>query len=633
MAANLEALRARLADRTAVVALLRQVASPFELAGLLPAIRLAGRGGLVGRAPTQGVATTQRESGLKFEASAQWEDTASAVAADLTIFHQTYASELHAFRVEIYDLAPLDAWYAEAQEASTRMFGRGKRLQSIADRFGPFLTMALPLEPEGVEHLLARLVAIRSFESAFNQRVRALAGLVLPRNWRAIEPGAVARFTEARNASVISGTLQAEHPAAWELLDHGLAGDDADLLERVATAWGAWSAALQMGEAEQQRWTGNDHWFDAWQRSGPLWLSGLRGEALRGLQRWSVVLTHAAALAEAGLTDLHRLLLSGQLPMPEAEVAYARGLARAALDERLRGSGLEFFDPDIHDDRIARFARTASDLRAALVTRLPSILLRRRGFTADDCHGRVSEVITQLRRKRGGSSFRELFSTSADVVLALTPCVLVSPASAATYLAPDAATFDLVVFDEASQVRVAEAIGPMGRGRAAVIVGDSQQMPPTAIMQTSLSPDHDDLVGDSDELPEDFDSILSEAVESQLPQCWLSWHYRSHDESLIAFSNHHFYRDALSSLPSPNQTVGSAIAWHRIDGTFDRGGSARMRWRPARSSRRSRAGSRTRRRPGTPSASSRSTCNSGISSSTCWKTAQIPTCARPCPRP
>ena len=205
-----------------------------------------------------------------------------------------------------------------------------------------------------------------------------------------------------------------------------------------------------------------------------------------------------------------------------------------------------------------------------LPDRLSSVLVRRRPFGGQERRGRVAEFFGQLRRQRGGLSFRELFERYSDLVLALTPCLLVSPASAANFLAPGATRFDLVVFDEASQIRVAEAIGAMGRGSAAVIVGDSRQMPPTTIMQASHEVNEDPA---DTPVPEDMDSILSEAVESGVPQCWLSWHYRSQDETLIAFSNRYYYDNKLSSLPSPGHDGTAGIHWRRVDGRFDRAGT------------------------------------------------------------
>ncbi|MBN1174369.1 MAG: DUF4011 domain-containing protein, partial [Micromonosporaceae bacterium] len=524
IAANLEAIRSQLAQRPSLVTLLRGLASPFELAELLPAVRLAVTGTLAGRAPTSVVATTQPDAtgehaALRREVDPAWEGNASAVEADLAMFHQTYIAELHAFRPEIYDHAALDAWYEEARDAGARLFGRAKRLATISDRLAAYLRTPTPLDPDALERLLARLLAIRSHESAINQRVRELGCLGLPPGWRPVDATALARFAEAKNASVITGQLQTRHPAVLALLERGISADDADLLERLAGGWGSWSTSLQIGEAEVLRWVAGLHWLDAWQRDGQQWLTDLREGQLRAIWRWGALLSHADVLAEAGLTQLRELLLSGELPMPAAELAYRRGVATTALAERLRSEGLEYFDAEAHDARISQFAAVREELQTALTTRIPAGLLRRRPFDPADCHGRVAAVLAELNRRRGGKSFRDLYAAAADVILALTPCVLVSPASAATFLPPDATKFDLVVFDEASQIRTAEAIGPMGRGRATIVVGDSQQMPPSRMMRAAggiADVDLGDEIAQLDELPEDRDSILREAVESQL---------------------------------------------------------------------------------------------------------------------
>jgi superfamily I DNA and/or RNA helicase len=113
----------------------------------------------------------------------------------------------------------------------------------------------------------------------------------------------------------------------------------------------------------------------------------------------------------------------------------------------------------------------------------------------------------------------------------------------------------------------------MGRGNAAVIVGDSKQMPPTTTMQASHGGDGDTggIGAEGTAVPEDLDSILSESVESLLPRHSLTWHYRSQDETLIVFSNRHYYNDELSSLPSPGHRPGTGVAWRRVNGRFDRG--------------------------------------------------------------
>ncbi|MFI6756085.1 AAA domain-containing protein [Rhodococcus coprophilus] len=182
---------------------------------------------------------------------------------------------------------------------------------------------------------------------------------------------------------------------------------------------------------------------------------------------------------------------------------------------------------------------------------------------------RSANCARALERKRGGASFRNLMARYSHHILAATPCVFVSPTSLAQFIPPGSATFDLVVFDEASQVTVAQAIGALGRGRAAVIVGDSQQMPPSTFGQVSAA-DDDEADEDGTIAPEDLESILTECVESGVPRLWLSWHYRSQDETLINFSNQKYYEGRLASLPSPGGDSTAGVEWRRVDGHFNR---------------------------------------------------------------
>ncbi len=178
------------------------------------------------------------------------------------------------------------------------------------------------------------------------------------------------------------------------------------------------------------------------------------------------------------------------------------------------------------------------------------------------------------------------------------PCTLVSPDSLARFFPPQPGLFDLVVFDEASQIRVADAIGALGRADAAVVVGDSKQMPPTSFAESTWigSADASGRSGqgvggtagdamdfDPDEVTEtaveDEESILAECVQAGLTRRWLSWHYRSQDETLIAFSNRRYYEDRLSSFPSPisgaadPSTHGHGVNLVRVQGTFLRSGA------------------------------------------------------------
>ncbi|MEV4198518.1 DUF4011 domain-containing protein [Micromonospora globbae] len=558
IATELERLRADLAAHPHLEGLLRTLPAPETVTELQAGAWLAVRGLL-----------PDRETTLR-AGDRRWDEAVARLQADLAAFHQGFAGELATFRPDVYARQELAAWHAEAEEAAKKLLGKRKRRQAVADKLAVHLVAGATLDVERIEVTTGRLVAAQAQAAALHQHAAALGGLHLP-GWQPTNPDAQERLAEAVEATRAGRTLLARHPQAWDLFQRGITNVDATLLDRVASRWRAWRGVLHSGEPELALWAATTHWVDAWHRDGATWLHDLHTEELFPLRRWATVLAHADVLASAGLTDYRAQLLRGEVNGQLAEEVYRRGVAAASLAERVRAGGLQYFDPELHDDEIAQFEASADELRSALPERLPSVLIRRRPFSPTDRRGRFADFAAELRRKRGGKSFRELFEQYPDAVLALTPCVLVSPASAANFLSPGSQRFDLVIFDEASQIRVAEAIGAMGRGRAVVVVGDSRQMPPTSIMQASHTVD--DVAEGDGPVPEDLESILSEAVESGLPQRWLSWHYRSHDESLIAFSNRYYYDNKLSSLPSPGASSSAGIAWRRVDGQYDRGGS------------------------------------------------------------
>jgi hypothetical protein len=164
------------------------------------------------------------------------------------------------------------------------------------------------------------------------------------------------------------------------------------------------------------------------------------------------------------------------------------------------------------------------------------------------------------------------------VITQIMPCTLMSPDSVARFFPPRPDLFDIVVFDEASQIRVADAIGAMGRSRSVVVVGDSKQMPPTSFAEVNANIDDDENSDQQSFLDEE--SILTECVHAQVPQQWLSWHYRSQDETLIAFSNQHYYNRRLASFPAPHiagasASGGQGISLIRVNGTFERAGKGK----------------------------------------------------------
>lgn len=161
----------------------------------------------------------------------------------------------------------------------------------------------------------------------------------------------------------------------------------------------------------------------------------------------------------------------------------------------------------------------------------------------------VGAELNLLRKAIGsnarGISIRTLFERIPHVLRELAPCMMMSPNSVAQYLAQKNGLFDVVIFDEASQLPTCKAVGALARANSAVIVGDPKQMPPTSFFAGG-GPSVEDLA------LEDLDSILDDALALGIPSHHLQWHYRSKHESLIAFSNNEFYGNKMFTFPSAN---------------------------------------------------------------------------------
>lgn len=185
----------------------------------------------------------------------------------------------------------------------------------------------------------------------------------------------------------------------------------------------------------------------------------------------------------------------------------------------------------------------------------------------------ISILSRENEKKKRHLPLRQLFGKIPDLFLSLKPCVLMSPLSVCEFLNPRIMQFDLVVFDEASQICPEDAIAPMIRGRNVIMAGDSKQMPPTSFFKATASVDDE---FDDEELVEEelYESVLG-LCSDLMPQKTLKWHYRSKHESLIAFSNRHFYNNSLYTFPSvDNYSQDLGISFEYVEnGYYDRSGS------------------------------------------------------------
>lgn len=286
---------------------------------------------------------------------------------------------------------------------------------------------------------------------------------------------------------------------------------------------------------------------------------------------WSKWVAKCEEAYEAGLGALVEALEDGRIE-ENAEEAFKRAYASWWLPHAMDASDeLRGFLRWEHEHLIDTFRK----LDAAAAELAPVEVMRRiaHGLPAQDGVPRKSELGTlrhQLGLVRPSMPIRQLLAGLPESFGKLAPCVLMSPLSVAQYLPADQATFDVVIFDEASQITTWDAIGAIARGRQTVIVGDPKQLPPTNFFGRA-----DDEDEDLPEVERDMPSILDEASASGVLPRTLDWHYRSRDEALIAFSNHYYYGDRLVTFPAPS--AGSdAINFHKVTGTYARGRDRRI---------------------------------------------------------
>jgi very-short-patch-repair endonuclease len=231
----------------------------------------------------------------------------------------------------------------------------------------------------------------------------------------------------------------------------------------------------------------------------------------------------------------------------------------SVLDEMERqDQRIAAFNSNAQRELVANFSKADRDHIVTTPTRVWNRSAASAKEVMEALPTELQTVQSQIRRRSGGLSPRDLLAEAPNLLTRIRPCWAMSPSDVARYM-PPGQHFDLVIFDEASQIVPAAAIGAISRGRRAVVAGDSHQLPPTSFFSSSSS---DGAGGAPASLVSGFESIL-EVMSGLLPPPTgtrvLSWHYRSQDERLIAFSNAQpsLYRRAMVTFPGIS--VGGAI--------------------------------------------------------------------------
>ena len=185
----------------------------------------------------------------------------------------------------------------------------------------------------------------------------------------------------------------------------------------------------------------------------------------------------------------------------------------------------------------------------------------------------AAKLMREAKKQRRHMPLRKLFEEIPELLIRLKPCLMMSPLSVSQFLKLETASVDLVIFDEASQVKPEDAVGAILRGKQLIVVGDSKQLPPTSFFDATTSDDDWDEADDFGDVSA-FESIL-DVCGTIIPERMLEWHYRSRHEGLIAFSNHFLYNGRLTTFPGPGfDGTGTGVSHVYVpDGVYDRGGT------------------------------------------------------------
>ncbi|MBO5328798.1 MAG: DUF4011 domain-containing protein [Clostridia bacterium] len=287
------------------------------------------------------------------------------------------------------------------------------------------------------------------------------------------------------------------------------------------------------------------------------------------LPAWAMYKATAKKLNESGLTFITDAMESGKISGEQILSSFRKNVYRNFIQTNIPADDtLASFSAAVLDENAANFSvaleefahLTREKIRADLISRLP----------AKETEGPLAlELMSFQRSVKGnlrGFSLRQMFLEIPELLKVVAPCLLMSPYTVSQYLPSNAELFDIVIFDEASQMPTCEAVPSLARAKSAIIVGDPKQMPPTSFFSGSGF-DEENLE------TEDLESVLEDCLALGIPEKHLNWHYRSKHESLIAFSNVTYYSSNLCTFPSPDAMDSKVSLQYIENGIYDRGAS------------------------------------------------------------
>lgn len=269
--------------------------------------------------------------------------------------------------------------------------------------------------------------------------------------------------------------------------------------------------------------------------------------------QWAAFET-AKVLVQEGLAgELLPAALSGEVAFEDVSAAFLRAFYAKWLSHVVQErQPLAKFNTLTHEQRVKEFQqldkRVLFENRAALVSTLRDRVQHQ--LQQQNIADGLPHLRKEMARQRKHAPLRRTMKLAGAAIRAIKPCFMMSPLTVAQLIDAGAPSFDLVIFDEASQLPPEDAVGAVGRGEQLVVVGDPKQLPPTNFFLVNSGQVNATLADDGTPMYEDSESILEDFMAAGAAQSRLKWHYRSTHESLITFSNVSFYDAELYTFPS-----------------------------------------------------------------------------------
>ncbi|MEG2084835.1 MAG: DUF4011 domain-containing protein [Clostridia bacterium] len=271
---------------------------------------------------------------------------------------------------------------------------------------------------------------------------------------------------------------------------------------------------------------------------------------------------------QSGLDFIVEPIRNGQLTAKDILSSFRKNIYKKFIESEITLSNkLSQFSGKNLEDKIDCFKGIVDEYER--LTREQLFIKLADSIPRSDEEGKHNLEMVMLQRaeksKMKGYTLRKLFEQIPTILKSACPCMLMSPNSVTQFLTAEVEPYDLVVFDEASQMPTCKAIGAIARAKNVIVVGDPKQLPPTSFFVSDYK-DEENLQN------EDLESILDDCLALGMPERHLLWHYRSKHESLIAFSNAMYYENKLLTFPSPNE-MNSKVTLRYVEGIYERGGS------------------------------------------------------------